>query len=41
LKVTLLVPCLAPKPVPVITTLLPAVPLLDDSDVIETPTGVA
>jgi hypothetical protein len=41
LKVKLLAPCVVPKPVPVITTVLPAEPRLGDSDVIEILTGVA
>ena len=41
LKVTLLVHCVVPKPVPAITTVLPAEPRLGDSDVIEILTGVA
>jgi hypothetical protein len=41
LKVTLLVPCVVPKAVPVITTVVPAEPRLGDSDVIEILKGVA
>ena len=41
LKATLLVPCVVPKPVPVITTALPAEPRLGDNDAIEILKGVA
>jgi len=41
LKVTLLLPCVAPKPVPLITTRSPTDPRLGDNDEIERLMGVA
>lgn len=41
LKVTVLEPCTVPKPMPVMTTLVPAAPRLGDSEEIERLAGVA